>query len=205
MPVHGLVYYTTPSMATFLGPAQDYLVKSFLAQYMKKWIVQYKLYRNVLSPKSLELLKQNIHPYMYACVDEMTTVEAEPALEDIIIRTKLWTFRQTFNIEGAIYEVGDFTVAVANVLQKSTWKGIVFHVTYDGSDDVDTARPILQEFFDICFFKNASAPPPVYENYFYHSRHSIDPKLFLEIFKHRVDISTPSSLSQVKSEASPVG
>lgn len=174
-------------MATFLSPAQDNLVRTYFAQHLKKWVVQYKLYRNAVTPKTLEFLKQNINPSMLACVDEATMIDAEPELEDIIVRTKLWNFRQSFTIEGSIYEVGSFKVAIANVLQKSVWKGILFHVTYDGTESVDLARPIIQEFFLKCFLQNNKSVTPVYESFFNQPRHSLDSKLLLQLFKQRID------------------
>ncbi|EEB08928.2 mediator complex subunit Med20 [Schizosaccharomyces japonicus yFS275] len=200
MPVHGLLHCSHVSMATFLAVAQDRLLKQHHAQFLRKWNVHYKLYRNAISPKVLEFLYQNTQPNMMASINnEEAVVDTETDLEAIIVRTKLWTFRQHLCAEGAIYEVGDFVIGVANLLQKTTWKGFLVHVVFKGSDDMSIAQPIIRDLCESCFFRDPTVP--VHESYYISEQQYASPKTLQSLFKQRNTMERNSSTTSLHASA----
>jgi mediator of RNA polymerase II transcription subunit 20 len=91
--------------------------------------------------------------YVYCMVDGSVVVEVEKEMEMILSRLKnLWHLRQSVTIEvdkkkgwfagcnyadiyilyylkGTSYEIGDFTLRVANILIGSTYKGLLLEVS----------------------------------------------------------------------------
>lgn len=62
-------------------------------------------------------------------VEGSVVVEAEKELELIVNRLKnLWQLRQSVNLEGTSYEIGDFSLRVANILLGSSYKGLLLEV-----------------------------------------------------------------------------
>lgn len=65
----------------------------------------------------------------YCMVEGSVVVEAEKELELIVNRLKnLWQLRQSVNLEGTSYEIGDFSLRVANILLGSSYKGLLLEV-----------------------------------------------------------------------------
>ncbi|CEP16133.1 hypothetical protein [Parasitella parasitica] len=86
---------------------------------------------------------------VYCMVDGSVVIEAEKEMEIILSRLKnLWQLRQSVTIEGTSYEIGDFTLRVANILLGSTYKGLLLEIDYHPCTTPNNASKLFQEFVE---------------------------------------------------------
>ncbi|KAI7875004.1 TATA-binding related factor [Lichtheimia hyalospora FSU 10163] len=86
---------------------------------------------------------------VYCMVDGSVVVEAEKELEIILSRLKnLWQMRQSVMIEGTSFEIGDFTLRVANILLGSTYKGLLLEISYHPCSAPNVAADLFREFVE---------------------------------------------------------
>ncbi|KAI8973604.1 mediator complex, subunit Med20 [Mycotypha africana] len=85
--------------------------------------------------------------HVYCMVEGSVVIEAEKELELILLRLKnLWQLRQSVTIEGTSYDIGDFTLRVANILLGSTYKGLLLEIEYHPCSTPNRTRQLLEEF-----------------------------------------------------------
>ncbi|KAI9311376.1 mediator complex, subunit Med20 [Dichotomocladium elegans] len=85
----------------------------------------------------------------YCMVDGSVVVEAEKELEIILTRLKnLWQLRHNVMIEGTSFEIGDFTLRVANILLGSTYKGLLLEISYHPCSTPNIAADLFREFVE---------------------------------------------------------
>ncbi|KAG0128389.1 mediator complex, subunit Med20 [Tuber indicum] len=70
---------------------------------------------------------------------------------DLLVRSKLsalWSLRQTLRGEGLAYEVDDFKVRIANILQGEVWKGVLVEVEYAPCSLLAVAEGVIRGFVE---------------------------------------------------------
>jgi hypothetical protein len=70
---------------------------------------------------------------------------------DLLVRSKLsalWSLRQTLRGEGLAYEVDDFKVRIANILQGEVWKGVLVEVEYAPCSLLAVAEGAIRGFVE---------------------------------------------------------
>ncbi|KAI7869169.1 mediator complex, subunit Med20 [Spinellus fusiger] len=137
----------------------EHVTKSLQGKNMGSWSVAVKVYRDSNQEMRQVALKDSRFLYqvslvqqpgqVYCMVDGSVVVEAEREMEIVLSRLKnLWQLRQSIVIEGISYEVGDFTLRVANILLGSTYKGLLLEVNYHPCSIPNNASNLLREFVD---------------------------------------------------------
>lgn len=120
----------------------EHVTKTLHGKNTGPWSLSFKVFRDnnqnrkqAIALKDSKLLCQvslaQQPGHVYCMVDDSVVVEAEKEMELILSRLKnLWQLRQSVTIEGTSYEIGDFTLRVANILIGSTYKGLLLEVNY---------------------------------------------------------------------------
>jgi len=70
---------------------------------------------------------------------------------DLLVRSKLsalWSHRQTLRGEGVAYEVDDFKVRIANIMQGEVWKGVLVEVEYAPCSMLAVAEAVIRGFVE---------------------------------------------------------
>ncbi|OZJ04649.1 hypothetical protein BZG36_02896 [Bifiguratus adelaidae] len=74
-------------------------------------------------------------------------VAADRELDTILGKLKnCWAVRQTIIVEGAIFEVGDFTLRIANLLLGQAYKGLLLEIEYGPATAPNSALGPIQNF-----------------------------------------------------------
>ncbi|KAI8139254.1 mediator complex, subunit Med20 [Fennellomyces sp. T-0311] len=156
-----------------LAYIQEHVTKSLHGKNTGPWSLGVKVYRDVNQNGNVrghQMVQSSFHQQssankeskvmyqvalgqqpgqVYCMVDGSVVVEAEKELETILSRLKnLWHMRQNIVIEGTSFEVGDFTIRVANILLGSTYKGLLLEITYHPCSAPNIAADLLREFVE---------------------------------------------------------
>ncbi|KAF7721207.1 hypothetical protein EC973_005107 [Apophysomyces ossiformis] len=137
----------------------DHVTKSLHGKNTGSWSLSFKVYRDATQSTRHLVLRDSKLLYhvslsqkpgqVYCMVDGSVVVEAEKEIEFILSRLKnLWQLRQSVTLEGTSYEIGDFTLRVANILLGSTYKGLLLEIDYRPCSAPNTAREMFKEFIE---------------------------------------------------------
>ncbi|KAI8384850.1 mediator complex, subunit Med20 [Radiomyces spectabilis] len=137
----------------------EHVTKSLQGKNTGPWSLSFKVYRDAsqntrqLALKDSKLLCQvslgQQSGQVYCMVDGSVVVEAEKEMEVVLSRLKnLWQLRQNVTIEGTSFEIGDFTLRVANILLGSTYKGLLLELNYHPCSAPNTVSDLLREFVE---------------------------------------------------------
>ncbi|CAO3666581.1 unnamed protein product [Rhizopus stolonifer] len=158
----------------------EHVTKTLQGKNTGPWSLSFKVFRDINNNKAVSLKDSKLlyqvslgqQPgNVYCMVDGSVVVEAGKEMEIILSRLKnLWQLRQNVTIEGTSYEIGDFTLRVANILLGSTYKGLLLEVKQRNHKRLKlilcrliiilVQLPIMQ----VSYFKNLfnlSYPPPL--------------------------------------------
>ncbi|KAI8877942.1 TATA-binding related factor [Backusella circina FSU 941] len=133
------------------------VTKSFHGKNTGSWSLAFKVFRDTDNRQSVSKDSKFLYQvsltqrpgYVYCMVDGSVVVEVEKEMEMILSRLKnLWHLRQSVTIEGTSYEIGDFTLRVANILIGSTYKGLLLEIDYHPCSTPNTANEIFKEFIE---------------------------------------------------------
>ncbi|KAI7856899.1 mediator complex, subunit Med20 [Circinella umbellata] len=174
MAVTCLVRWKNATGMRDLAYIQEHVTKSLHGKNTGSWSLGVKLYRDVVQNGSArgnshQMMQSSLHQQqnsrdsklmyqvalgqqpgqVYCMVDGSVVVEAEKELEIILSRLKnVWAMRHNVVIEGTSFEVGDFTLRVANILLGSTYKGLLLEITYQPCSAPNMAADLLREFVE---------------------------------------------------------
>lgn len=137
----------------------EHVTKSLQGKNIGAWSLSFKVFRDMsqnnkqIALKDSKLLYQvslaQQPGHVYCMIDGSVVVEAEKEMEIILSRLKnLWQLRQSVTIEGTCYEIGDFTLRVANILLGSTYKGLLLEIDYHPCSTPNNASDIFKEFVE---------------------------------------------------------
>ncbi|KAI7907262.1 mediator complex, subunit Med20 [Cokeromyces recurvatus] len=143
----------------------EHITKTLHGKNIGPWSLSFKVFRDVdstmnnnnnarqMTLKDSKLLYQvslaQQPRHVYCMVEGSVVVEAEKEMEIILPRLKnLWQLRQNVTIEGTSYEIGDFTLRVANILLGSAYKGLLLEIDYHPCSTPNNARQLFQEFVE---------------------------------------------------------
>ncbi|CAO0794154.1 unnamed protein product [Mucor circinelloides] len=136
----------------------EHVTKTLHGKNTGPWSLSFKVFRDnnqnrQMALKDSKLLYQvslaQQPGHVYCMVDGSVVVEAEKEMEIILSRLKnLWQLRQSVTIEGTSYEIGDFTLRVANILLGSTYKGLLLEIDYHPCTTPNNASKLFQEFVE---------------------------------------------------------
>ncbi|KAG0174080.1 hypothetical protein DFQ28_009747 [Apophysomyces sp. BC1034] len=154
-----IVRWKNATGARDLGYITEYVTKSLHGKNMGNWSLSFKVYRDATQNTRHHVAKDSKLLYhvslaqkpgqVYCMVDGSVVVEAEKEVEFILSRLKnLWQLRQSVTLEGASYEIGDFTLRVANILLGSTYKGLLLEIDYRPCSAPNTASELFKEFVE---------------------------------------------------------
>ncbi|KAF9969211.1 hypothetical protein BGZ73_008549 [Actinomortierella ambigua] len=79
-------------------------------------------------------------------------VEVEKDMENLVAKLKsLWVLRQHAQVEGYVFDVGDFIVRAGNIMVASTsYKGLLIEFEYlPQMSSINACKPILEEFVQL--------------------------------------------------------
>ncbi|GAB5586704.1 hypothetical protein Unana1_01604 [Umbelopsis nana] len=138
----------------------EHVIKTLHGKNMGRWGLTCKVYRDNSRNNTGKLLYQislaQQPRQLYCMVDGGVVVEVERDVETIFSRMKnLWVVRQSATIEGTSYDIGDFTLRVANILLGSTYKGLLLEVEYRPCSSPDGATDIIRDFVESLIPPNA--------------------------------------------------
>ncbi|KAM3583938.1 hypothetical protein VKS41_003903 [Umbelopsis sp. WA50703] len=138
----------------------EHVVKTLHGKNTGRWGLTCKVYRDNSRNNSGKLLYQislaQQPRQLYCMVDGGVVVEVERDVETIFSRLKnLWVIRQSATIEGTSYDIGDFTLRVANILLGSTYKGLLLEVEYRPCSSPYGATEIIRDFVESLIPANA--------------------------------------------------
>ncbi|RPB02852.1 hypothetical protein L873DRAFT_1671719 [Choiromyces venosus 120613-1] len=153
----------------------DHLGKRHQPLYIGKWTLEHRLLRETSSPalpgnntgapsarsqgamggggggnymQCLDLSHHNPHKLIVSTPASIVTVDRE---FEMLVRSKLtalWSHRQTLRGEGMAYEVDDFKVRIANILQGEVWKGVLVEVEYAPCGLLSAAEGVIRGFVE---------------------------------------------------------
>ncbi|KAJ1972693.1 hypothetical protein H4R34_005321 [Dimargaris verticillata] len=164
--------------STSLSQLNAQLTQRLFAANLGRWTVTCRLYREIppaLDPaattvgsptmaignksheKMLLLLTHTAEPArQYAMVDESCIVETDRELEAIVHKLKnLWVARQSSQIDGHLYDLGDFRVRMGNMMVGTANKGVIVEVEYVPCCYPQACQRILAEFIGLLMPSNA--------------------------------------------------
>ncbi|ORZ01043.1 mediator complex, subunit Med20 [Syncephalastrum racemosum] len=182
MPVTCLVRWKNATGMRDFTLIAEHVTKSLHGKNMGQWGLSFKVYRDVnpalarqqqqqqMAPKDSKLMYQvslaQQPGRVYCMVDGSVVVEAEKEIEVILSRLKnLWQLRQNVYIEGVTYEIGDFTLRVANILLGSTYKGLLLEATYHPCSTPNVSSDLIREFVKSIVPKTAELSAEYEYNY----------------------------------------
>jgi len=64
----------------------------------------------------------------------------------MVSKLSAWNLRQTLRAEGTVFEYGDFRILVANLLQGTSFRGLLIEIEYVPCLFLQQAKPIIQSF-----------------------------------------------------------
>ncbi|KAL0083989.1 TATA-binding related factor [Phycomyces blakesleeanus] len=137
----------------------EHVTKSLQGKNTGPWSLSVKVHRDVNQIMRQAVVKDSRFLYqvalaqqpgqVYCMVDGSVVVEAEKEMEIILSRLKnLWQLRQSVVVEGTSYEIGDFTLRVANILLGSAYKGLLLEIDYHPCSAPNVASDLLREFVE---------------------------------------------------------
>ncbi|KAJ1972407.1 hypothetical protein H4R35_004691 [Dimargaris xerosporica] len=164
--------------STSLSQLNAQLTQRLFAANLGRWTVTCRLYREIppaMDPaapaagsptmatgiksheKMLLLLTHGSEPArQYAMVDEGCIVETDRELEAIVHKLKnLWVARQSSQIDGHLYDLGDFRVRTGNMMVGTANKGVIVEVEYVPCCHPQACQRILAEFIGLLMPTNA--------------------------------------------------
>lgn len=134
----------------------EHVTKTLQGKNTGPWSLSFKVFRDINNNKAVSLKDSKLlyqvslgqQPgNVYCMVDGSVVVEAGKEMEIILSRLKnLWQLRQNVTIEGTSYEIGDFTLRVANILLGSTYKGLLLEIDYHPCTTPNNSSELFQEF-----------------------------------------------------------
>ncbi|KAI8366467.1 mediator complex, subunit Med20, partial [Choanephora cucurbitarum] len=134
----------------------EHVTKTLHGKNTGPWSLSFKVFRDNNSRQQIALKDSKLlyqvslaqQPRnVYCMVDGSVVIEAEKEMEVILSRLKnLWQLRQSVTIEGTSYEIGDFTLRVANILLGSTYKGLLLEIGYHPCSTPNNTSLLFQEF-----------------------------------------------------------
>ncbi|KAJ1910436.1 hypothetical protein IWQ60_010658 [Tieghemiomyces parasiticus] len=149
----------------------DRITKHFHGTNVGRWNISCKLYREVnLAAAEQERLGQPLPAGQtkpppekflmfltdstcparpHAMVNE-TIVHVDREFELIVQKMKnLWSFRQSSQIDGHEFDLGDFSIKAGNIIVGTSSKGVVVEIEYRPCIDLTSCRRLLAEFIEL--------------------------------------------------------
>ncbi|KAI8604266.1 mediator complex, subunit Med20 [Dissophora ornata] len=152
-----LVYWKDANGPQSLTLLSDRLLRQFHASPIGRWTINWKVFRDT-SPVSKSGTGKMMHIVhvqggatargVPAGSQKAVLVEVEKDIEALIAKLKnLWVHRQHAQVEGHVFDLGDFIVRAGNIMVASTtYKGMLIEIEYlPQSSSATASSAILEE------------------------------------------------------------
>ncbi|KAK3836912.1 MAG: mediator complex, subunit Med20 [Linnemannia elongata] len=147
-----LVHWKDANGQQSLTLLSDRLLKQFHASNIGRWNINWKVFRDTspVSKSGTGKMMHVVHVQGGATArGRAVLVEVEKDIEALIAKLKtLWVHRQHAQVEGYVYDLGDFIVRAGNIMVASTsYKGMLIEIEYLPQTSSATASNALLEEF----------------------------------------------------------